>query len=185
MTSTFVSSLFFLVLLWLGATDIRQPAASNILDVPNFFWDSEPMLHPLYEAIREYLEIDPRIRVLNERCRVFLDLASILSDSVADSKMSSITWIIIILIVVSILVTVTEVAIRFSILEKEKARGDVTHGEIGDAPAELRRKDELWGQLVRANVSLDDLQAWGYQLSNQQRAAVCGADFVGRTFAGV
>ncbi|KAL2210572.1 DUF155-domain-containing protein [Sarocladium strictum] len=94
--------------------------SSNILDVPNFFWDSEPTLHPLYAAIREYLEIDPRIKVLNERCRVFLDLAEILSDSVADSKMSAITWIIIILIIVSILVTVTEVTLRFAMLEKSK-----------------------------------------------------------------
>ncbi len=90
--------------------------------MPNFFWDSEPTLHPLYVAIREYLEIDPRIKVLNERCRVFLDLAEILSDSVADAKMSSITWIIIVLIVVSILVTVTEVTLRFGILEKEKGK---------------------------------------------------------------
>ncbi len=63
--------------------------ASNMLDIPNFFWDSEPTLHPLYFAIREYLEIKPRIQVLNERCRVFLDLAEILSDSIADNKMSS------------------------------------------------------------------------------------------------
>jgi len=56
--------------------------------VPNFFWDSEPTLNPLYSAVREYLEIKPRIQVLNERCRVFLDLAEILSDSIADRKMS-------------------------------------------------------------------------------------------------
>ncbi|KAJ4292613.1 Sad1-interacting factor 3 [Kalmusia sp. IMI 367209] len=48
--------------------------SSNMLDTPNFFWDSEPTLHPLYSAVREYLEIKPRIQVLNERCRVFLDL---------------------------------------------------------------------------------------------------------------
>ena len=88
--------------------------------MPNFFWDSEPTLHPLYVAIREYLEIDPRTKVLNERCRVFLDLAEILSDSVADSKMSAITWIIIVLIIISILVTVTEVGLRFGMLSKEK-----------------------------------------------------------------
>ncbi|PHH67095.1 hypothetical protein CDD81_4490 [Ophiocordyceps australis] len=97
--------------------------SSNILDVPNFFWDSEPTLHPLYEAVREYLEIDPRIKVLNERCRVFLDLAEILSDSVADAKMSNITWIVIVLIVVSILVTVTEVGLRFGMLSKKPAAG--------------------------------------------------------------
>lgn len=38
--------------------------------------------------MREYLEIKPRIQVLNERCRVFLDLAEMLSDSIADNKMS-------------------------------------------------------------------------------------------------
>lgn len=62
--------------------------ASNMLDTPNFFWDAEPMLHPLYQGVREYLEIKPRIQVLNERCRVFLDLAAILSDSIADTKMT-------------------------------------------------------------------------------------------------
>ncbi|KAL7961156.1 hypothetical protein V8C34DRAFT_274863 [Trichoderma compactum] len=104
--------------------------SSNILDVPNFFWDSEPTLHPLYEAIREYLEIDLRIKVLNERCRVFLDLAEILSDSDADAKMSYITWIIIALIVLSILVTVTEVGLRFGMLEKSK-RNDEQGGNNG------------------------------------------------------
>lgn len=59
-----------------------------MLDVPNFFWESEPTLYPLYTAVREYLEIKPRIQVLNERCRVFLDLAEILSDSIADNRTS-------------------------------------------------------------------------------------------------
>ncbi|KAG6006317.1 hypothetical protein E4U21_007120 [Claviceps maximensis] len=99
--------------------------SSNMLDVPNFFWDSEPTLHPLYVAIREYLEIDPRIKVLNERCRVFLDLAEILSDSIADAKMSYITWIVIILIVVSILVTMTEVILRFVMLKKSSANAEL------------------------------------------------------------
>jgi uncharacterized Rmd1/YagE family protein len=90
--------------------------ASNMLDTPNFFWDSEPTLHPLYQAVREYLEIRPRIQVLNERCQVFLDLAEILSDSIADVKMTRITWIIIVLIVLSILVTASEVVLRFAIL---------------------------------------------------------------------
>jgi uncharacterized Rmd1/YagE family protein len=59
-----------------------------MLDVPNFFWESEPTLYPLYIAVREYLEIKPRIQVLNERCQVFLDLTEILSDSIADNRVS-------------------------------------------------------------------------------------------------
>ena len=94
-----------------------------MLDVPNFFWDSEPTLHPLYAAVREYLEISSRIKVLNERCRVFLDLAEILTDSIADRKMSRLTWIIILLIVMSIAVTTFEVFLRFSLITAGKARG--------------------------------------------------------------
>ncbi|KAE8348387.1 hypothetical protein BDV28DRAFT_93254 [Aspergillus coremiiformis] len=94
--------------------------SSNMLDVPNFFWESEPTLYPLYIAVREYLEIKPRIQVLNERCRVFLDLAEILSDSIADSKTSHQTWIIIVLIVISILVTTSEVFLRFGLLSSGK-----------------------------------------------------------------
>ncbi|CAG8223552.1 unnamed protein product [Penicillium nalgiovense] len=90
--------------------------SSNMLDVPNFFWESEPTLYPLYIAVREYLEIKPRIQVLNERCRVFLDLAEILSDSIADNRTSHQTWIIIVLIIISIIVTISEVFLRFALL---------------------------------------------------------------------
>ncbi|KAF2006564.1 YagE family protein-like protein [Amniculicola lignicola CBS 123094] len=101
--------------------------SSNMLDTPNFFWDSEPTLHPLYTAVREYLEIKPRVQVLNERCRVFLDLGEILSDSISDKKMTRITWIIIVLIVISICVTCLEVLLRFAILHaKGKAAGVVS-----------------------------------------------------------
>ncbi|OXV12122.1 hypothetical protein Egran_00118, partial [Elaphomyces granulatus] len=90
--------------------------SSNVLDVPNFFWESEPTLYPLYIAVREYLEIKPRIQVLNERCRVFLDLTEILSDSIADNTMSHQTWIIIVLILISIIITISEVILRFGLL---------------------------------------------------------------------
>ena len=98
------------------------PTASKVLDVPPLIWDSEPTLHPLYTAIREYLEIKPRIQVLNERCRVFLDLAEILSEYISENKMSRLTWIIIVLIGISILVTCTEVFLRFGILSS-RTRG--------------------------------------------------------------
>ncbi|MCJ1415497.1 hypothetical protein MMC32_001829 [Xylographa parallela] len=98
--------------------------SSNVLDTPSFFWDAEPTLHPLYHAVREYLEIKPRIQVLNERCRVFLDLAEILSDSIADTKMSRLTWIIIVLILLSIFVTCSEVFLRFGILSQRKGGGE-------------------------------------------------------------
>ncbi|CAK7221725.1 Sad1-interacting factor 3 [Sporothrix curviconia] len=168
--------------------------SSNILDVPNFFWDAEPTLHPLYVAIREYLEIDQRIQVLNERCRVFLDLAEILADSVADAKMSYITWIVIILIVVSILVTVTEVTLRFAILEKEKGKYNGTSAAVHPASSGpqllLGSSSPPVAQIHPAasdgsDLTLEELRAWAAQLDARERAAVCGSDFVGQTFAGV
>ncbi|KAK5134622.1 hypothetical protein LTR08_006278 [Meristemomyces frigidus] len=112
-----------------GRVDVNL--SSNMLDTPTFFWDAEPTLHPLYAAVREYLEIKPRIQVLNERCRVFLDLAEILSDSIADVKMTRITWIIIVLIVVSIAVTCTEVFLRFAILAAGRGQDGAEVGKGG------------------------------------------------------
>ncbi|KAK5663603.1 hypothetical protein OQA88_4034 [Cercophora sp. LCS_1] len=165
--------------------------SSNILDVPNFFWDSEPTLHPLYVAIREYLEIDPRTKVLNERCKVFLDLAEILSDNAADAKMSYITWIIIILIVISIIVTVTEVGLRFSILSKEKGkdRDGLSGGAhsgignvIGGQRIDLRSLEALGAD---GNYTLEDLKLWAAALNEREKAAVCGRNYVDKTFAEV
>ncbi|KAK1755212.1 hypothetical protein QBC47DRAFT_383078 [Echria macrotheca] len=161
--------------------------SSNILDVPNFFWESEPTLHPLYVALRDYLEIDLRTKVLNERCRVFLDLAEILSDNVADAKMSKITWIIIILIVVSIFVTVFEVCMRFLILSREKGKGNGGPGNVigggggGDTHHVEPRGLEALG--VTKNYTLEDLRLWAAALDEREKAAVCGGEFVGRTFA--
>ena len=102
-----------------------------MLDTPNFIWEDEPTLHPLYTALTEYLEIKPRIQVLNERCRVFLDLAEVLSDYVSDNKMSTITWIIIVLIGISILVTCSEVFLRFGILTQKKGHAGADCAIVG------------------------------------------------------
>jgi hypothetical protein len=81
--------------------------------------------------VREYLEIKPRIQVLNERCRVFLDLAEILSEYISDNKMDRLTWIIIVLILLSILVTCSEVFLRFGILQTRSRRRDGAGGKGG------------------------------------------------------
>lgn len=92
--------------------------SSNVLDFPEFFWDSEPSLFPLFNALREYLEIDERVLVLNERQSVFLELTSILGDTIAEFNMDRITIIVIWLIVLSICVSLTEIAVRFFILRR-------------------------------------------------------------------
>ncbi|CAN6675048.1 sporulation protein Rmd8p [Trichomonascus vanleenenianus] len=92
--------------------------SSNVLDTPEFFWEDEPSLNPLYTAVREYLEIEQRILVINERCKVFLELTDIIADSIAESNMVRITWIIIILIALSLGVSSLEIALRYTILSK-------------------------------------------------------------------
>lgn len=101
--------------------------------------------------------------MLNERCRVFLELAEILSDSIADTKMSTITWIIIVLIVISIAVTVTEVGLRFGILEKGKQE----RGRYGPTSMKV--------EIAKRNWSSEDF-------SHEQLRGICGAEFVGTTF---
>jgi uncharacterized Rmd1/YagE family protein len=49
---------------------------SNVLDTPELFW-SEASLKGLYDACREYFEIDARARVLNEKLSVASDLVSV------------------------------------------------------------------------------------------------------------
>ena len=46
---------------------------SNVLDIPELFWD-EASLKALYDAVREYMEIGPRVQVLNEKIAVAEDL---------------------------------------------------------------------------------------------------------------
>ncbi|CAG8494372.1 1753_t:CDS:2 [Acaulospora morrowiae] len=84
---------------------------SNVLDTPEIFW-SEPSLQPLYNAIRAYLEISQRAKLLNERCNVISDLLDMLREDVGNTNMTKITWIIIWLIVVAVLVAIGEIAVK-------------------------------------------------------------------------
>ncbi|SGZ58912.1 CIC11C00000005465 [Sungouiella intermedia] len=82
--------------------------SSSILDTPEYFWSVEPALHPLYSAVREYLEIEQRVQVLNERCKVFLEFTNIISDSINESSTTRITMMIMIIILISLFVSVFE-----------------------------------------------------------------------------
>ncbi|EGW30097.1 nuclear division protein [Spathaspora passalidarum NRRL Y-27907] len=82
--------------------------SSSILDTPDFFWSIEPALHPLYQAVREYLEIDQRVTVLNDRCKMFLEFVDIASDSMSEKNTNRITWMIIVIIGLSLFVSLFE-----------------------------------------------------------------------------
>ena len=50
---------------------------SNVLDVPELFW-AEASLGGLYESVREYMEVEGRVRALNEKLLVATDFVSAL-----------------------------------------------------------------------------------------------------------
>ena len=94
--------------------------SSSVLDSPEFFWSSEPSLHPLYIAMREYLEIDQRVQVLNDRCKVFLEFFDICVDSVAERNIARVTWWFIIVIIVGVIFSLTEIFVRYIIIHSHR-----------------------------------------------------------------
>ncbi|KAI0631136.1 DUF155-domain-containing protein [Trametes polyzona] len=113
---------------------------SNVLDTPELFWD-EASLKALYDAVREYMEIGPRVQVLNEKIAVAEDLLGAIHDHLNNNAMDRITWIIIWLIVVACLVEVGEVIARLVV--------HATMGGTSSAPspeqilASMSREDAL------------------------------------------
>lgn len=95
--------------LWKLRMDVNL--IGGILDTPELFW-SEASLFPLYEAIREYLEIGPRVQVLNDRLSVAGDLLEIIHEYIEERATHRITWIIIWLIVIACMVEAGEVVAR-------------------------------------------------------------------------
>ncbi|KAF9482288.1 DUF155-domain-containing protein [Pholiota conissans] len=96
---------------------------SNVLDVPELFW-SEASLKELYDAVREYMEIKPRVQVLNEKLGVASDFLDAIHDHLNSNAMDRITWIVIWLIVVACVVELGEVIARlvFHAASTEKIR---------------------------------------------------------------
>ncbi|PKI82344.1 Sad1-interacting factor 3 [Malassezia vespertilionis] len=90
---------------------------SDVLDTPDLFWN-EASLQALYDAIREYLEIDQRAETLNERLAVANDLLEIIHEHLNNNAMSKITWIIIALIVAACIVALGEISARLLVAAK-------------------------------------------------------------------
>jgi len=92
---------------------------SNVLDIPELFW-SEASLKGLYDAVRDYMEIGPRVQVLNEKLAVVGDLLDAIHDHLNNNAMERITWIIIWLIVAACVVELGEVVARLVVHATQK-----------------------------------------------------------------
>ena len=77
---------------------------SDILDVPEFFWDHSEV-EPLYTMIANHLDLETRIEVLNQRLDIVHDLFEMLGNELNHQHSSKLEWIIIWLIVIEVLLT--------------------------------------------------------------------------------
>lgn len=78
---------------------------SDILDAPDFFWEY-PEYDPLYRTISNYLDIAPRVEVLNTRLTIVGELLSMLSDQLNHQHSSTLELTIIWLIVIEVILAV-------------------------------------------------------------------------------
>lgn len=118
---------------------------SNVLDVPELFW-SEASLEDLYDAVRDYMEIGPRVESLNEKLGVASDFLDVIHDHLNNSAMERITWIVIWLIVVAVLVELGEIVARLvvhSTLEKDRPALAAMRALTSASPTPLSKEEAL------------------------------------------
>lgn len=76
----------------------------NVLDTPELFWDY-PELEPLYRMIANYLDIEKRSHVLNQRLKVIHELFEMLGSELNHQHSTRLEWTIIWLIVIEVVVS--------------------------------------------------------------------------------
>lgn len=64
----------------------------SVLDSPELMW-AEPQLEPIYDAVRSYLEINQRVRLLTERLDVIADLLAVLREQGSRRHGEVLEWI--------------------------------------------------------------------------------------------
>jgi len=74
---------------------------ADVLDTPEVCWEN-PDLEPLYHSANRYLELTPRIELLNSRVDVVRELLSLLGDELQNKHASRLEEIIIVLICIEI-----------------------------------------------------------------------------------
>ena len=83
---------------------------STVLDTPEFFWSAPDSLQALYKKVNEYMELDDRVVVLNNRFQVLTEMLDMLRDHQNNSHTARLEWIVIWLIVVEVVVGLFECA---------------------------------------------------------------------------
>jgi uncharacterized Rmd1/YagE family protein len=73
----------------------------ELLDTPEFFWEY-PEVEPNYEMTARYLEVRPRVEILNKKLSIIRELFDMLADEQNHKHSAVLEWIIIWLIAIEI-----------------------------------------------------------------------------------
>lgn len=84
----------------------------NVLDVPEFFWEA-PEYEPLYTTVANWLDIETRVEVLNQRLAVVHELFEMLGNELNHQHSCRLEWAIILLIVIEVILTLIRDVFRW------------------------------------------------------------------------
>merc|ERR1712176_233534 len=76
--------------------------SSDLLDTPDFYWDREN-LETLYTKTLQYLSVNLRTKVMNEKLSYCCDFLSLLSNNLNNQHSSNLEWLIIALIAIEVI----------------------------------------------------------------------------------
>lgn len=79
----------------------------DVLDTPEIFWEYTE-LEPLYKMGAIYLDINPRVEVLNHRLNIIHELFEMLGNELNHQHSSRLEWTIILLIVIEVILTISK-----------------------------------------------------------------------------
>jgi uncharacterized Rmd1/YagE family protein len=74
---------------------------SDLLDTPDFYWERE-RLETLYRTTCNYLSIDRRTKVLNEKLAQCCEILELISTHLTDQHHTRLEWMIIALITIEV-----------------------------------------------------------------------------------
>lgn len=77
---------------------------ADVLDTPEFFWEYSE-LEPFYSMTANYLDLENRVEVLNQRLDVIHELFEMLGNELNHQHSSRLEWIIICLIIIEVFVS--------------------------------------------------------------------------------
>jgi uncharacterized Rmd1/YagE family protein len=93
----------------IGLIFMRRSAVnlnSDILDTPEIFWEQKSEMDVFYSTIRNYLQIDKRVGILDRRMKILKELYDVMNNEIKTQGKFRLEWIVVYLIVIEIFVSV-------------------------------------------------------------------------------